>query len=87
MTNPLYAAVGSPATRVIEECAELQHALCKAERFGRFNHHPDRLGKTNMDEVKSEMDDVVEAIEKLQVVMRVISHSHHTTKNEVPSCK
>lgn len=83
MTNPLYASVGTPVTRVIEECAELQQALCKAERFGWFNHHPDRPGKTNMDEVKAEMDDVVEAIEKLQIMMRLIGHSHNAATNEV----
>ena len=85
MTNPLYTSVGNPVTRAIEECAELQQALCKAERCGWFSHHPDRPGKTNMDEVKAEMDDVVEAIEKLQVVMRLVSHSHNAATNEVPA--
>ncbi|MEW6314314.1 MAG: hypothetical protein AB1513_09795 [Pseudomonadota bacterium] len=76
MSHPKYKNVGSPVTRLIEECAELQQALCKAERFGWFNFHPDRPDRSNMDDVKSEMDDVVEAIERLQVEMRQLSHEH-----------
>ena len=76
MTNLMYKDLGSPETRVIEECSELIQEICKAERFGYFSSHPDNPGKTNFERIKSEMDDVVEAIEKLQVHMRFISHNH-----------
>lgn len=66
----------NPVMRVIEECAELQQALCKADRFGWFNYHPDRPERTNMEDVRSEMHDVAEAIVRLQSVMRQVWHEH-----------
>lgn len=56
MSHPQYKDIGSPVTRVIEECSELTQALCKADRFGWFNFHPDRPTSTNMDDVFREMD-------------------------------
>jgi hypothetical protein len=82
MTDPRFANIGSPITRLIEECAELQQALCKAERFGWFNHHPDRPGRTNMDDVKAEMSDMVECIEKAEVLMRELKFMHYGTKDK-----
>lgn len=84
MSHPKYKHVGSPMTRLIEECAELQQALCKANRFGWFNFNPDRPERTNMDDVQAEMDDVVEAMERLQENMRQLRHEHFngaTTKD------
>lgn len=69
MSDPKYKHIGSPVTKLIEECAELIQALCKAERFGWNNHHPVRPGRTNMDDIRSEMADVVEAFEVLQRYM------------------
>lgn len=74
MSHPEYAHIGRPITRVIEECAELQKALCKVERFGWFNHHPERPERANIEEVATEMDDVVEAIERLKEEMHQIRH-------------
>lgn len=82
MSDPKYKDIGSPTTRVIEECSELIQALCKVERFGWFNFHPDRPESNNMDEVKMEMDDVVEAIEQLQVEMRQRSHMYYKEPNK-----
>ena len=78
MTDPRFAHIGNPITRLIEECAELQMALCKAERFGWFNSHPDRPGRTNMDDVKAEMSDVVECIEQVEVLMRELKFMHYS---------
>lgn len=72
VSDPAYRDIGSVVIRVIEECAELQQALCKAERFGWFNGHPDYPTRTNLDDVKSEMDDVVGAIERLEEHLRDI---------------
>jgi hypothetical protein len=82
MTDPRFANIGSPITRLIEECAELQQALCKAERFGWFSHHPDRPLRTNMDDVKAEMSDVVECIEKVEVLMREMKFMHYRTDRD-----
>jgi len=62
---------------LIEECAELQQALCKAERFGWFNFHPTRPNSNNLEDVKAEMDDVVEAIEKMQETMRELEYVYY----------
>lgn len=72
---------GSPVTKLIEECGELIQALCKAERFGWFKHHPDRPHRSNLDDVKAEMDDVVEACERLQEHMRALKHAHFQDSN------
>jgi hypothetical protein len=74
--------IESPTSHVLKECAELMMALCKAERFGWFSHHPDRPDRSNMEDVKAEMDDVVEAIERLQVHMRQIQYDHFKPNEE-----
>ncbi len=75
MSHPDFKHIGSPSIKVIEECSELIKAVCKAERFGFLNHHPDRPEKTNRDEIRAEMDDVVEAFENLEKTMRGIGFS------------
>lgn len=55
----------NPVMKLIEECAELQKALCKAERFGWKNEHP-RRKITNLQHVAAEIQDVLDAIEVLQ---------------------
>jgi hypothetical protein len=37
VSNKKLDNVGEPKLRVIEECTELAHALCKAKRFGYFS--------------------------------------------------
>ena len=68
--------------RVVEECSELIQALCKAERFGWFNFHPDRPSSTNMDDVLSEMVDVRETINTLDAHIQelLLSQSNVTEK-------
>lgn len=68
MSNPIYKGVGSPVVRLIEECAELQKALCKVQRFGWTNYNPvNGPDRTNLIEVKEEIDDVLEACDLLLV--------------------
>ena len=57
--HPDYCEIGDPATRLIEECGELIQAICKAERFGWTNHHPDSPHITNADQVRAEMIDLI----------------------------
>ncbi|MDP2815076.1 MAG: hypothetical protein Q8O19_00170 [Rectinemataceae bacterium] len=66
MSDPKYKDVGTPVQRLVEECGELLQAVMKAERFGWFNHHPDRPERTNFDEVMLEMNDLTEAYQRLQ---------------------
>lgn len=80
MSDKTYKHIGSPSIRVIEECSELIKAVCKAERFGYLNHHPDRPNRTNRDEIRAEMDDVVEAFESLEKIMREIGFTLETLR-------
>lgn len=63
-------------TKVIEECSELIKAVCKAERFGYFNYHPSTPYKNNIERIKEEMHDVIEAIEDLEKEMRHLGYVH-----------
>jgi len=51
--------------KLIEECAELQKALCKAERFGWDATKPGRT-VNNRDHVVEEIRDVIVAICNLE---------------------
>lgn len=69
MSDPRYAKVGTPQTRLIEECAELIHILCKARRFGLDSCHPDDLTKTNSMLILEEIADVEKAIAEVKDLM------------------
>lgn len=63
MSDPKYEKVGSPIINLIEECAELIHLLCKAERFGLGNWHPsDKKQRMNHELILDEMEDVEKRI-------------------------
>jgi hypothetical protein len=67
MSDPKYKNVGTPAIRAMEECAELQHIICKAIRFGWFNFHPsDEAQTSNRVLTLLEIQDVREAINDLE---------------------
>ncbi len=61
MSDPKYTNIGRKDERVIEECAELIHAISKAKRFGIDDFHP-KKGESNRTLILSEMDDVENAI-------------------------
>jgi hypothetical protein len=70
MSHPEYENIGSPLTKVIEECSEVIQAACKIDRFGWFNHHPDDpLKTTNITLLKREMADVIKAFKTLEEYM------------------
>lgn len=83
MSHPQYKNIGSPETRMIEECSELTQALCKATRFGWFNFHPDRPNETNLDDVRREMDDVLEAMNKLDIHLRELTYERFKDEAEL----
>ena len=62
MSDLKYRNIGLPAMHLIEECGEVLQAICKGERFGWDNYHPDRLPRqTNLQDLENEILDIVEA--------------------------
>lgn len=59
--------------RLLEEMGELIQAICKARRFGYWNHHPDRPNSINITEIRREMDDVREMLEGYTLELDQIS--------------
>lgn len=60
--NPIYLPTTREGKfwRLVEECAEVQKALAKIERFGLFNSYGD--GPRNIDHLLAEMDDLAHAM-------------------------
>ena len=46
MSHKEYENIGDPITKLIEECSEVIHILCKIKRFGYNNFNPDDKNKT-----------------------------------------
>lgn len=70
MSDPKFKHIGTPPQKLIEECAELIHAISKAERFGYFNWHPARPHSCNAYEIENEMHDVLTRINEMQAFMQ-----------------
>ena len=81
MSHEKYKHIGTPLAKAVEECAEFIHMACKIDRFGWYGYHPDDPKETpNIYLLKREMDDVVEAFEKLEKHMKkLISDSCEPT--------
>jgi NTP pyrophosphatase (non-canonical NTP hydrolase) len=60
MSDLKYKNIGSPKDRLLEEIGELLQAIGKGERFGWYNHHPNR-NDNNMSDLINEWLDVKEA--------------------------
>ncbi len=58
-----YEHIGKPEDRVIEECAEVIHAICKAKRFGIENCHPDTPKICNAQLILSEVEDLEKVLQ------------------------
>lgn len=76
MSHPDYQCIGTAQDRVIEECGEVLQAIGKANRFGYFNHHPDRPKRTNIDELRYELADLVTAIDLLDRQLAMVQRIH-----------
>lgn len=66
MSHPKYKNIGDPATRIVEECAELIKAVCKGVRFGWNSCHPDRPDINNKNKLDMEMLDILDSYRDLK---------------------
>jgi len=69
MANPKYQHIGSIDHRLTEECAELIKAICKAERFGYDNFHPERPEGSNSDAILREINDVRRLLDEMEIFL------------------
>lgn len=71
MSKKNYKNIGTPIIKMIEECSELIHICCKAERFGLEDYHPDDDHMTpNKLLIALEIGDVKEALNNLENFLR-----------------
>lgn len=59
MSDPKYAGIGLAEVRLMEEAAELIHAVSKAVRFGWQDYHPEHPGRNNETLILGELNDLV----------------------------
>ena len=61
-----YKKCGSVETRVIEECSEVIHILCKIDRFGYDNYHPENPRSSNKELLIGEILDLKTVLQELE---------------------
>lgn len=76
MSDPKYINIGTPEDKIIEELSEVIKEICKARRFGYFNFHPAEPETLNIDRIRREIDDCIEAFEYYEIYLREILHNH-----------
>lgn len=65
MSDSKYVAVGDIEDRVVEECSEVIKAICKIQRFGYLNFHPERK-RANVYELADEIADLRRVLDEYQ---------------------
>ena len=68
MSEETYKAIGSIEDRVVEECAEFIQAICKAQRFGILNFHPETK-RHNVYLIADEIQDLKRVLEEYEKVI------------------
>ena len=68
MSDTKYQAIGSIEDRVVEECSEVIQAICKAQRFGILNFHPETK-RQNVYQIADEIQDLERVLEEYRKVL------------------
>jgi|WetSurMetagenome_2_1015567.scaffolds.fasta_scaffold366754_1 hypothetical protein len=78
MGDPRFENIGDVTTRVMEECAEVIVELCKVQRFGWLNYHPEDPVKTpNVERVHREIADLEHVLKKIKETIKEIKTSEN----------
>lgn len=80
MSDPKYKHIGSPLTRVVEECGEVLQTIAKVDRFGPSDCHPNRK-VNNLDELRAEWRDLNEAY--VEYINYVLNDSKKEVRKEL----
>jgi hypothetical protein len=74
-----YINYGSPAIRLLEEFSEVQKLICKGERFGYFDWHPDLPPtETNIKLLREEISDVKLALFNFETWLNALPEPKET---------
>jgi hypothetical protein len=60
--RPSGGAMIEKIDKLIEECAEVIHSACKVKKYGLENFHPDKPEINNLDALRHELDDLLQAM-------------------------
>ncbi len=77
-----YEAMGNIDDKVIEECSEVIHAICKAKRFGIEDWHPNTPKICNARLILNEIDDLKRRLNAYEPFLKILAERFEEVKHE-----